>query len=113
MMDGEKIKKLISDVKSKLKITWDNEAVKKELADMAADAELYLNHLFGAEIDYSASGMFHRLFLEYCLYERNNCANEFEEAYKKDILRCQAFTMVQQMRGEESNESSSNETQPE
>lgn len=104
MMDTAANTKLYSDVKSKLKITWENESIEAELTDMIADAEIYMNHLLGAELDYSAPGFFHRLFLNYCLYARNNCENEFEDAYRKEINRCRAYVQVQQSREESDDE---------
>ena len=62
-MDSQKRESLLADVKLTLKITWNNANTDKELSSMIDDAEAYMNHLLGAEIDYSAPGMFHKLFL--------------------------------------------------
>ena len=109
MMDSEKLGVLYEDVKTDQKITWENEDVKKELTGMIADAEIYMNHLLGAELDYSAPGMFHQLFLNFCWYKRNKCEYEFENAYLKDILRCRIYVEVQQTREGKGNEDSSKE----
>lgn len=95
-MDSQKRESLLADVKLTLKITWNNANTDKELSSMIDDTEVYMNHLLGAEIDYSAPGMFHKLFLNYCLYAHSNCSNEFESAYLTDILRCQEYVAVQQ-----------------
>lgn len=110
MMDSNKLGVLYEDVKKDQKITWENEDVKKELTGMIADAEIYMNHLLGAELDYSAPGLYHQLFLNFCWYKRNKCEDEFEDAYRKEILRCRAYIEVQQAREEESNESGSEKT---
>ena len=94
MMDSTKTDKLLADVKHTLKITWNNQNTEEELSGMIADAEIYLNHLLGAEIDFSAPGMFHKLFLNYALYAYNHCENEFETAYLQDILKCQTYISV-------------------
>lgn len=96
MMDSLKKENMLADVKLALKITWNNSNTDKELSSMIDDTEVYLNHLLGAEIDYSAPGMFHKLFLNCCLYAHSNCSNEFETAYLTDILRCQEYVAVQQ-----------------
>lgn len=100
MMDSENKEVLLEDVKRNLKITWSNENTEKELSVMIDDAEIYMNHLLGAEIDYSAPGMFHKLFLNYAMYSYNHCENEFEEAYQKDIIRCQNYIEVMNYREE-------------
>ena len=94
MLDSTQKKKLLSDVKDRLNITWDNENTDKKLTSMIEDAEIYLNHLLGAECDYSAPGMFHKLFLNYAMYSYNHCEEEFEDAYRKDILTLQDFCRV-------------------
>lgn len=94
MLDSAQKKKLLSDVKDRLNITWDNENTDKRLFSMIEDAELYLNHLLGAECDYSAPGMFRKLFLNYAMYSFNHCEDEFEEAYRKDILKLQDICRV-------------------
>lgn len=94
MMDSMKKENMLADVKLALKITWNNSNTDKELSSMIDDTEVYLNHLLGAEIDYSAPGMFHKLFLNYALYSYNHCENEFETAYLKDIIKCQTYVAV-------------------
>ena len=62
MLDGEKKKKLLNAVKSRLNITWDNEKTETELSDMIDDGEIYLYHLLGAECYYSDPVMYRKLF---------------------------------------------------
>lgn len=98
MLDDSKKKELLITVKDKLNITWDNPKTEKELFTMIEDAEVYLNHLLGAECDYSAPGMFRKLFLNYSMYAYNKCEDEFEDAYRKDIQRLQDFCRVEERR---------------
>ncbi len=85
---------LIEQLKTKLHITWNHSKTNEELALIVDNAENYMNHLLGAEIDYTAPGMGNLLFLAYCSYIWNDCESEFEEAYQKDILRAQAYYEV-------------------
>ena len=78
---------LFDKVKRHLKITWVDNDTDLKILDMMADAEQSLNHLLGAECDYSSPGMERQLFLNYMLYAWNDCLNEFESAYCAEILR--------------------------
>ena len=113
MLDSEKKKVLLEAVKGRLSITWENEKTEKNLSDMIDDAEIYLNHLLGAECDYSAPGMFRKLFLNYVMYVYNHCEDEFERAYQMDILTLQAFCSVQSRRNATDAENESQQFKPE
>lgn len=93
-MSNEQKKNLLSDVKDKLQITWNRDQTDKELLRMIEDAEIKLNHMLGAEMDYSVPGIQHELFLNYCMYARNNCVNEFTIAYREDIYMVRAINEV-------------------
>lgn len=93
-MTKEQKEQLLSDVKDKLQITWNRDQTDKELLRMIDDATAKLNHMLGAEMNYSASGMQHELFLNYCMYARNNCVNEFTIAYREDIYMLRAINEV-------------------
>lgn len=93
-MDDAKKEQLIGRLKKKLRITWNNEKTNDEMKHLVENAEQYLNHLLGAVIDYTAPGIANILFLAYCSYAWNDCEDEFEEAYLKDILRCRAYYEV-------------------
>lgn len=103
-MDDNVKKTLLKKLKVKLRITWDNQKTNEELSDLIDDSEQYMNHLLGAETDYSAPGIMRMLFLNYACYKWNNCEEDFENAYRKDILRAQAICEVKK-REEEKNES--------
>ena len=89
-MNDKKKEQLLTQLKRKLRISWDIEATNSELKDNINNAEGYLNHLLGADIDYTASGIENMLFMAYCSYVWNDCEEEFEDAYMRDILRCRA-----------------------
>lgn len=72
-------------VKDKLSITWDEEVTERRITTLMEDAEEKLNHVLGAEMDYSAPGAERRLFLNYCLYAWNGMEELFKENYKSDI----------------------------
>ena len=113
MLDSDKKKVLLEAVKGRLSITWENEKTEKNLSDMIDDAEIYLNHLLGAECDYSAPGMFRKLFLNYVMYVYNHCEDEFERAYQMDILKLQAFCSVKSRRNATDAENESQQFKPE
>lgn len=70
-----------------MNITWDDDDTDEKVIGEILDAEAALNHKLGAEIDYSKNGQEHRLFLAYLLYLHNDCQNEFDGAYGKEILQ--------------------------
>mgnify|MGYP004552461081 FL=1 len=61
---------------------------------MMMDAEVEMNHILVAEGNYFAPGMQRRLYLNYMLYAWNDCLNEFEDAYRKEILRIRHYNRV-------------------
>lgn len=100
-MDENKRQSLFDELKGKLRITWDKKETNTELMQTIENAEGYMNHLLGAEIDYTAPGINHILFINYCMYMWNGCENEFEEAYQKDITRARAICEVNAIEAEE------------
>lgn len=94
MMSDEAKLKLVSDLKVKCQITWDNSKDTEELSAIIADAEYVINHKLGSELDYSESGLFHNLFLNYCWYVKNGCENDFDEAYRNELLMLRQFCEV-------------------
>ena len=77
----------LADVKRYVNITWSDDDTDLRVMQIMVDAEAELNHLLGAEINYFAPGAERRLYLDYCLYAWNKSLDEFEEAYRRDILR--------------------------
>ena len=63
------------------------------LLDLAVGDPHWFPHpvrLIGAYI----SRLERRLYLDYCSYAWNDCEEDFEDAYIKDILRCRAVYEV-------------------
>ena len=75
----------ISIVKNHLNKTWSDEDTDKKVKGIIEDAESYLNHKLGSEIDYFQPGAERRLFLSYCSYLDNEVGNEFEKDYQNDL----------------------------
>lgn len=90
------IEALLIKLKPKLSITWDDIDIEERLRTIIEDAEIALNHKLGAKIDYSQPGQERTLFLNYCMYDWNNCLNEFDENYKKEIYQIRAKYEVKQ-----------------
>lgn len=86
--------KLFLEVKSHLQVTWSDEETDSKIIRIIEDAKPILNHKLGAIIDYSKSGMEHNLFLNYCFYQWNNCANEFDNNYINDIYQIRILNEV-------------------
>ncbi len=72
-------------VKDKLNITWQDDHTERKIERMMEDAEIELNHILGAEADYSTPGMERSLYLNYCAYIWNGVKEEFKKAYRSDI----------------------------
>lgn len=84
-MDSTKLTALKAELKLKLNITWEDTETNSKLDSILADAEIVLNHKLGAEIEFSAPGIEHSLYLNYCMYAWNNCTDEFDERYRTEI----------------------------
>ena len=91
----------LEDVKRHLQITLNDTDTTERLIGMMLDAEVELNHLFGAELDYFAPGLAHRLYLSYLMYAYNNCLDEWETAYLKDILRLQHIQRIKEVKADD------------
>lgn len=74
-------------VKRHLSVTWNDPDTDNKIEDMMLDAEAALNHLLGASTDYFKPGIDRELYLAYLLYAWNNCLNEFDSAYRAEIIR--------------------------
>ena len=90
---------LLSQVKRKLNITWSDADTDARIEDIITSAIPRMIHKLGiadADFDFSEAGMEHDLFKNYCLYECNHCANEFDDNYSNDIAQVRAKHEVQQ-----------------
>ena len=100
--------KLFEQVKRKLNITWEDEDTTQRVNDIINSAIPDLIHKLGIpdkDFDFSVSGAENKLFLAYCLYEWNHCANEFDTNYANDIAPVQAKYAVQNYLNSEGTES--------
>ena len=77
----------LDQVKRHLSVTWNDPDTDDKITDMMLDAEAALNHLLGASADYIKPGIDRELYLAYLLYAWNNCLNEFDSAYRTEIIR--------------------------
>lgn len=78
---------VIQSVKRHLHITWSDSDTDAKLLDMICDAEAALNHKLGAVIDYMQVGAERRLFLNYMIYAWNDALEQFDAAYKAEIIQ--------------------------
>ena len=78
---------LLTLVKDKLKIAWEDDDTDREIETIMEDAEIALNSKIGATIQYSAPGQERRLFLNYCLYAYNDIESDFDNAYFNEIMQ--------------------------
>lgn len=102
-MDAEQHKKLASQVKRKLNITWDDQDTDARIADMATNAVPTLAFKLGVNdtaFDWSDAGQENLLIVNYCFYEWNHAANEFDAAYSDDIAQVRAKWEVKQFEEE-------------
>lgn len=78
---------LMQALKDKLHITWDEEETNRKLIQIIESAKVTLDYKLGANIDYYSLGQEQNLFLNYCMYLYNNCANEFDDNYINEIYQ--------------------------
>ena len=94
----------IDQVKRHLHITWTDQDTDARVVDIMTDAEAALNHKLGAEPDYFSPGQERRLYLAYCLYLWNDCAEQFDAAYRAEIMQIRHKYSVQRQVQEEADD---------
>ena len=87
MLTAATARSKMDPVKRHLNITWSDTDTEAKLIDQMCDAEAALNHKLGATIDYFVPGPERRLYLAYMLYSWNDCLNEFDSAYRAEIIQ--------------------------
>ena len=90
---------LLGQVRRKLNITWSDADTDARLEEIITSAIPRMIHKLGIvdnEFHFSVAGIENDLFKNYCLYEWNHCANEFDDNYANDIAQVRAFYEVQQ-----------------
>ncbi|MGL5149908.1 MAG: hypothetical protein ACRC7N_04940 [Clostridium sp.] len=86
---------ILEKLKRKLSITWDDDDTNKRLEEIIEDAKPILEHKIGASgIDFEKPGIERNLFLNYCMYAWNNCSNEFDKNYIRDIVELRTIYEV-------------------
>lgn len=78
---------LLEVLLNELYITWEDEETFKKLQRIILNAIPTMNYKLGAEIDYSEDGIEQNLFINYCVYVYNGCANEFDVNYFNEIMQ--------------------------
>ena len=86
---------MLEEVKSELRITWDDEDIR--LQGLIERAKAYLNDLAGAKLDFEEEGVPKDLLLARCRYVYNNAAEYFEENFHSEIVRLQYQVGIQEM----------------
>ncbi|MDF2605904.1 MAG: hypothetical protein K0S34_94 [Bacillales bacterium] len=76
---------LLEELKSILRITWNDEDV--DLSKLINRAKAYLNDKCGAPLDFTVNGSSRELLFERCRYVYNNAAEEFEKNFHHEISR--------------------------
>lgn len=92
---------MLEEVKSYLKITWDDED--SDITGFIARGKAKLNGLAGVELDFESEGEPKALLMDYCRYAYNNALEYFEGNFQGEILKLQLKAGIEQL-GEESTE---------
>ena len=82
-MENEENKKLLEEVKSYLKITWDEED--EDITNLIKEGIQHLSEKIGA-VDFSKDLVARGLLKEYCRYVRNYSKEYFEQNFINDIV---------------------------
>lgn len=84
--------KLLSQLKRKLRITWEDE--NSDLEDLIKEAESYLFNLTNATFDFDKEDWVRGLLLERCRYDYHNSLDEFEKNFSSEIKRLIALAAL-------------------
>lgn len=86
---------LLQMLRNELFITWEDEETMMRLQRIILSAIPTMNYKLGvSDIDYSEDGMEQNLFINYCVYVYNGCANEFDENYFNEIMQIRQYYEV-------------------
>lgn len=94
MTEDDKYGRMLETIKASLSVTWDEEDTDMKIIRIMEDAEDKLNHILGAEMDYTASGPARRLFINYCMYVWNGVEKDFKTNYLSDIYELRRINEV-------------------
>jgi len=74
-------RELLSDIKIRLDITWEDEATDIKINSLAEDGMFYIDEKLGDAGDYTTPGYPRMLLMEYVRYARDNAVDVFENNY--------------------------------
>lgn len=98
--------KILSELKSKLRITWDDED--PDLKKLIKEAESYLLSLTNATFDFEKEHWAKGLLLERCRYDYHNALDEFEKNFSSEIKRLITLTALGRVGGKGNDEENEN-----
>ena len=81
---------LLGLVKRELAITWDDIDTDADIEALVSDAIPSLAFKLGireADVNFETAGQERRLFLNYCHYLYDDIGEEFDKAYKSEIIQ--------------------------
>ena len=94
MTEDDKCGKMLEVIKAALSVTWYEDDTDMKIIRIMEDAEAKLNHILGAEMDYTAPGTARRLFVNYCMYVWNGVEKYFKTNYLSDIYELRRINEV-------------------
>lgn len=94
MTDDDKYNRMLPMIKAAVSVTWDEEDTDMKIIRIMEDAEVKLNHILGAEMDYTAPGSARRLFVNFCMYVWNGVEKDFKANYLSDIYELRRINEV-------------------
>lgn len=99
---------LFDQVKRKLNITWSDPDTDAHIDDIVSNALPIMAHKLGTTTDKltkaSDGGYSRALFLNYCLYEYNHRAHEFDMNYSAEIAQAREIYLLEEQMEVEQNE---------
>lgn len=104
MLTAQTARSKMDPIKRHLNITWSDTDTEAKLIDKMCDAEVALNHKLGATIDYFVPGPERSLYRAYMLYSWNECLEEFDAAYRAEIIQIRHKYEVAAAKKEEADE---------
>ena len=94
MTEDDKYGSMLEEIKAALSVTWDEEDTDMKIIRIMEDAEVKLNHILGAEMDYTVPGSARRLFVNFCMYVWNGVEKDFKANYLSDIYELRRINEV-------------------
>lgn len=98
MINGS-VEKLLEQVKDKCRITWEDPSTERIIKDeIIPSACSIIRFKIGIpedmEFDFTASGIEHRLFINYCYYAWHDAEDDFETNYSADVAHARRIWEV-------------------